>query len=112
MNSRLSSKKKGFVKIFIRPAIDERPWVRVLGGKRTTKQVLESVRKTIAKRLKKRRKDLRYEPYKEGWIFLCEGKRIIWKIRERAADNRGWVSGEEWIVEHSQLHGEHPGYDE
>jgi hypothetical protein len=102
--NKLSSKKSGTVTIYIRPVIENRPWVRNLGGKRTTKQLLEGVRKTIAKRLKKFRKKVRYERYNDGWIFLCDDARVIWKVTLQGGFNRGWAAGERWTVEHEDVH--------
>jgi hypothetical protein len=105
--NRLSSKKHGMVTIYVRPEIERKPWVRRLGGRRTTKDLLEAIRKYMAKRLKRRMKDVRYEAYKDGWIFLCDSARVVWTSK-----SRDWQAGEEWIVEHHEVHREHPGYDE
>ena len=108
MTNRLSPKKHGTVKIYIRLDIGKNPWVRRLSGYRTTKQILAEVRKGMAKRLKRRIKEVHYAPHEDGWIFLCDDRRIIWEDKR----GRGWEPGEEWTVEHHQLHGEHPGYEE
>jgi hypothetical protein len=110
MNNRFSRKKHGTVKVYLRPEIDKEPWLRKLAG-RTEKQILRWVRQDIAKRLKLRIKDILFERYKDGWILLHYNQRIVWQPKNSKTVG-GWHPAEEWAVEHHQLHGEHPGYDE
>ena len=106
--NRLSPKKHGTVKIYIRPVIDNRPWLRKLGGRRTTRDLLRAVRRSLAKRLHKRIKEIHYEPYADGWIFLCDNFRIIWNTKQRGR----WDLGEERLIAPHQLHEDNRQYDE
>ena len=109
--SKLSPKKHGMVRLYVRTDVKANPWVQRLGGHQTTKTVLKRVRKSMAKRLKRRIAEIEYAPYDDGWIFLCDSQRIIWEFR-RGKGASGWGPGEEWTVAPHELHREHPGYDE
>jgi hypothetical protein len=108
--NKFSPRKSGMVKIYIRPEIEAEPWIRRLGGRRTTKTLLKAVCKQVAKHLKRRLKEIHCEAYKDGWILLCNSQRIIWSPGRRGSLH--WHPGEEWVVRHEDLHREHAGYDD